>query len=247
MSRSRAAIPILLFGLLFVGNCTPRLPPPPVLSPLPPEQPIVSKDGTMVFVPAGGYWTEGKNGWVKVNVRAFWIDKTPVALAAYEKCFSTTPGRCSAATGSERCNWGKPDRKNYPVNCVSWWDAMSYCHVHGKRLPKDAEWEKAARGTDGRQFPWGTQQAPYDFSVLRFGTERYPVDYFPNAASPYGVLHMFGHFEWVDPNVDKSLLDRYDPSTGVRILRGPNVTGRLEDKATLVSPGFSFRCAKDAD
>jgi formylglycine-generating enzyme required for sulfatase activity len=197
----------------------------------------------MVFVPAGEYWTETPDGWKKLNVGAFWIDRTAVTVAAYSMC-----KECVPAAGRYFCFWGKPDRQNYPVNCVTWWNAMSYCHRQGKRLPRDPEWEKAARGTDGRSTPWGARKLVTDVSA-NWEPEQAPVDAYPEAASPYGVLDMFGHYEWVDPPLEfeVSRERHYDPQTGVGILRGREVTGHQEAEATLTGYNFSFRCVKDAD
>ncbi len=145
----------------------------------PPPPPPPPRDDGMVSVPAGEFFM-GCNERVdsecendekpgrRVSVKAFRIDKTEVTVAAYRKCVQA--GGCSAeglttafwsgkvqTKWSKYCNWDKPDRANHPINCVNWEHARRYCAWANKRLPTDAEWEKAARGTDGRKYPWGNK------------------------------------------------------------------------------------------
>ncbi len=92
-----------------------------------------------------------------------------------------------------------PGHENRPVVEVSWFGAVAYCAWLGKRLPTEAEWEKAARGTDGRKFPWGNN--PPDRERAHFGAgwnELIDVGRLPKGASPYGALDMAGNgWEWV--------------------------------------------------
>lgn len=153
----------------------------------------------MVLVPAGEflYGDEKK----KVNLPEFWIDKTPVTNAEY--------ARFVAATGHkppEHWKGKTPPRKiaDHPATYVSWHDAVAYAEWAGKRLPTEEEWEKAARGTDGRKYPWGDQSP--DSKLCNFGKNvggTTPVGkYSPQGDSPYGCMDMAGNvWEWVENQV----------------------------------------------
>ncbi|MGH7789226.1 MAG: formylglycine-generating enzyme family protein [Candidatus Binatia bacterium] len=103
-----------------------------------------------------------------VELTAFEIDTTEVTVAQYRACVEA--GACSAqglelptsGTADEpdlawTCNWGKPERDQHPINCLDWEAAAIFCKWVKKRLPTGKEWERAARGTDGRRYPWGNE------------------------------------------------------------------------------------------
>jgi formylglycine-generating enzyme required for sulfatase activity len=116
------------------------------------------------------------------------------------------------------CNWDKPGREDHPINCVTWQQAQTYCQWVGRRLPTEAEWEKAARGTDGRKYPWGNRDFKLAGRVANIADatakrnrlnwvvatwyddgfyETAPIGSFPSGASPYGALDMSGNvWEW---------------------------------------------------
>ena len=133
------------------------------------------------------------------------------------------------------CNAVQRDRADHPVNCVDFAQAASYCAFVGKRLPTEAEWEYAARGTDGRTYPWGNEEPGCDHAVTsgctrvasdKSGTK--PVGSFPFAKSPFGAVDMAGNvWEWVYDGYDPGMYSKgeatdpaADPVGATGILRG---------------------------
>ena len=190
----------------------------------------------MVLVPAGEF-TMGSNDASdeksphEVYLDSFWIDKFEVTNALYKKCVDT--GRCrppSLTTSWTRDSYyGNSQYDNYPVIYVSWNDANAFCAWPGKRLPTEAEWEKAARGTDKRIYPSGNT---FDENLLNNNAggkgDTTVVGNFPAGVSPYGALDMAGNvWEWVADWYDSSyytnspLNNPKGPSSGqARVLRG---------------------------
>lgn len=131
----------------------------------------------------------------KVTLHAFKIDKYPVTNAQY--------ARFVAATGHRPpLHWkqGKiPDgTERHPVTMINWYDAKAYAEWAGKRLPTEVEWERAARGTDGRRWPWGNTMDPLRLNTYYQIGSTTEVGSFPTGASPEGVLDMAGNVsEWV--------------------------------------------------
>ncbi|MEP7126401.1 MAG: SUMF1/EgtB/PvdO family nonheme iron enzyme [Byssovorax sp.] len=89
----------------------------------------------------------------EVTLAGFSIDLTEVTVAAYRLCVDAD--RCAPSIKFGQCNWGREGRDDHPINCVDWAQAKAFCAWVGKRLPTEEEWEYAARGRDGRRFPWG--------------------------------------------------------------------------------------------
>lgn len=139
----------------------------------------------------------------------FEIDQFEVTSAEYTACVDA--GECSEpfdsfGDGSD-CNWNRPGLDDHPINCVDWFQASDYCDFVGKRLPTEAEWEKAARGVDGRTHPWGEAPPSCDLAVMNdgglgcgTGTPTLPVgSRSPDSDSPYGLADAAGNvWEWVD-------------------------------------------------
>ena len=155
------------------------------------EAPVV---GEMVSIPAGTFMMGSVGDLAEafpqehpqhgVSVAAFHMDRTEVTVRAYE-------GRGAAGD----CNAGHSGRANDPINCVDWEQATAYCAWVGKRLPTEEEWEYAARGTDGRTYPWGNDEPRAQVCFERDNT--CAVGRFPAGDSPFGLHDMAGNVvEW---------------------------------------------------
>jgi serine/threonine-protein kinase len=171
----------------------------------------------MVYVPAGEFLMgsedydayDDEKPEHTVYLDAYWIYKHEVTNAQYRQCVDE--GECDVPSDVDQFN--NPDLDDHPVVYVNWFDADAYCQWAGGRLPTEAEWEKAARGTDGRKFPWGDtgvtgEKANYcdvncenewlDTSQDDGYKRTAPVGSYPDGASPYGALDMAGNvIEWV--------------------------------------------------
>ena len=191
----------------------------------------------LVLIPAGPF-TMGATRRV-VHLDAFYIDRTPVTNLQFQTFLEVTGYRPEdASAGRFLAHWprGKLPRElaHHPVVFVSWLDAKAYAAWAGKRLPTEAEWEKAARGTDGRKYPWGKGEptpARANFGKQHRGT--LPVASFPAGRSPYGVLDLAGNvWEWCD-DTDDPLFYREGPS------HNPHSTRRT-DRHSLVMRGGAW-------
>lgn len=174
------------------------------------------RDGmVMVYVPAGEFLMGSNSGEADeqpqhtIYLNAFWIDKTEVTVTQYRQCVES--GACSPPKNGE-CTYYQAGQIDHPVNCLRWEDAKTYCAWGGRRLPTEAEWEKAARGTNGWEFSWGNtfngtllnycdSSCPAQWRDMAYNdgfAYTAPVGSFPPGSSPYGTLDMLGNeWEWV--------------------------------------------------
>jgi formylglycine-generating enzyme required for sulfatase activity len=209
-------------------------------------------EADMVFIPAGEFWMGGTEEALKplrefcrqhttsdycqnvqydrdelprhlVMLDAFYIDRSEVTNALFEKFVKATGRLTSAEVERESAvwrvlpdgrsqrsqingaNWRAPNgpgsaaQPSHPLVHVTWFEAAAYCEWAGKRLPTEAEWEKAARGADGYRFPWGNDWDPTRSNSFKGAASGpAPVGSYPQGASPFGVQDMAGNvWEWV--------------------------------------------------
>ena len=157
---------------------------------------------------SGGYCSGGETPMHAVYLDAYHIDRFEVTNAKYSEC--VTENVCDAPennfSSTRSSYYNNPEYANFPAIYISWYDAEKYCSWAGKRLPTEAEWEKAAKGTAYfHVFPWGNEPLP-DCSLTNFSInannrclgDTTQVGSYPTGASPYGVLDMAGNVrEWV--------------------------------------------------
>jgi formylglycine-generating enzyme required for sulfatase activity len=184
-------------------------------------EPCASTTPMRILIPAGPFTRGSTRGSdderpVKVtSVPAFRIDRTEVTRGMYARCVAAH--RCAPLSVD------LSSEPELPVTGVTWHEARAYCAFAGGRLPSENEWEKAARGSDGREFPWGNEVDCKRANWGNFENEGpcagrapgkpVPVGSYPQGASPFGVLDMAGNvWEWV--------ADKYDRDPSRRVVRG---------------------------
>lgn len=254
----------------------------------PPQQdsgtPAPLLDVPMVLVPAGPLTpaTSGGPGRPEnsIQVAAFELDRSEVTVAQYRRCVRA--GGCDELnlTGTElpgqaafrqdpSCNWARPGRQAHPMNCVNWRQAAAFCRWAIKELPTEAQWERAARGSEGRLFPWGAEAPTCDLAVIKAPLEGCGEDSTgpvgsrsPKGDSPFGIQDMLG-------NVAEWMRDAYQPGAAQnwsaggaataaprRVVRGGSWINEPQELhlsgRSGYPPGYrlndlGFRCARSAE
>jgi formylglycine-generating enzyme required for sulfatase activity len=214
--------------------------------------------GARVTIP-GGTFTQGstheddERPVRKTSVKPFAIDTTEVTRGAYAKCVAAH--KCKPAEPPPAEVASDPQLPKLPVTGVDWSDAQAFCRYAGGRLPTEAEWEKAARGDDAREYPWGNDT---DCARANWGNfqgegpcaDKNPghpvaVGQYAGGASPYGVMDMGGNvWEWV--------ADKYEDDPKRHVVRGgsccsyfvgPRSANRNAWASTYRDGDLGFRCA----
>jgi formylglycine-generating enzyme required for sulfatase activity len=255
--------------------------PTPTLPPLPTPEPGAGAvrvnpvdRSEMAYIPAGQFIMGASDSDTaatgrpeekpqrKVFLDGFWIDKLLVTNAQYDACFQFKGCKDRVHDANKVFpHYGDPEYANHPAIYVNWFDAVAYCKWAGGRLPNEAEWEKAARGTDGRLYPWGNEPpnallANYE-NGAGYTTE---VTAHPQGASPYGLLDMAGNVrqwvqDWYSDNYYSQSPNSNPPgpeSGEERVLRGASwgdpadylrTTSRLKHLPSSPGDPRGFRCA----
>jgi formylglycine-generating enzyme required for sulfatase activity len=183
----------------------------------------------------------------EIYLDAFYIDENPVTNADYKKFIDETGYKPPylGLSWSRKYDWHNgvyPEGKeNCPVVLVSWHDAVAYCQWMGKRLPTEAEWEKAARGTDGRIWPWGNKWDSQKLACHGVGDTQ-PVGKFKAGKSPYGCFDMAGNvWEWIADLYGSG----YYQEAPVKNPQGPGVgVHHVLKGGAWIHSKLSVRCAK---
>lgn len=226
--------------------------------PAPPDDPTAN----MVLIPAGQFLFGEENE--PLDLPAFFIDRYEVSQAEYFQFMEYVRrtgdhGRCHPDEPPQKdhtpLHWGRPDITDprYPVVGLDFWDVYAYARWVGKRLPTEQEWEKAARGTDDRHFPWGDRWEPdrcnWGPTPDDKGRTLLAVDSMPEGISPFGCYHMLGNAaEWTSSFIDEDRRLHCGKGYCWRIghMAPYVVTYRMPGRTNLRDEGSGLRCALDA-
>jgi len=220
----------------------------------------------MVFVPGGelrmgtDQGDEYERPAHRVMVEAFFIDRTEVTCESYQKFMTATGRAAPPGWGQQVC---PPSAARWPVTGVTWDDAEAYARWARKRLPTEAEWEFAARGGDGRRYPWGNEwRAGYANAGDTTRRQLAEVGSYPQGASPFGVLDLAGNaWEWTADDLAAypgGRLPKGITGTGWKVMRGgawnsdpPFVTTTYRRgypaRGTNEYVRIGFRCAQSVE
>jgi sulfatase modifying factor 1 len=186
------------------------------------------------------------------EIEKFLIQKTEVTVLQYHECVKA--GKCPVIPKEDRCTYNWPDSMNHPINCITWYDANSYCNYIGARLPSEIEWEYAARnlGKDVK-YPWGNSPEPNcDLAIIDFngrGCGRrnlWPTCSIKKGNTKQGLCDIAGNaWEWTSSDYESG-------KEGYKVARGGGIssdnifstTFRKKYKKDFYYGGLSFRCAK---
>lgn len=219
----------------------------------------------MVEIPAGSFIMGSDNGGMdeaperEVYLDSYLIDKYPITNQEYKLFVDVTGHRLPPHWSGGSYPMGEG---NHPVVNVSWDDALEYAQWVGKRLPTEAEWEKAARSTDGRMYPWGDAFRKDQINSGNDHDGTTPINKFPEGKSVFGVMDMCGNAQewcsdWYDPGYysDGPLENPTGPMGGqTRVVRGggfvENSAGvrcaaRHQAAQASLQENIGFRCAKN--
>ena len=246
---------------------TPSPEPAPSVAPAPPAPP----EG-MIYIP-GGTFQMGynmANGDLQsgpphqVTVEPFFIDKFEVTIEAYSKNQNSAGQTGQTGQTEQTEQTGQTVETKKPMVNVTWREADSYCRSQGKRLPTEEEWEFAARGSDGRIYPWGNVFERGRANAAHPSGDFSPVGSFPDGDSPFGVSDMSGNaMEWTDSDFRVYEGSRYKPSgcsEPCKVIRGGAYFDREQDSTAVFRREYEpsilsrrrnayavlgFRCAKE--
>ena len=235
---------------------------------------VGAEPNEMVLIPAGPF-TMGSDDRLpdegpqhRVDLPAYKIDRYEVTNLQYKQFIDDTGHSSPDHFVNRTFPEGKAD---HPVTNVTWYDARDYCGWAGKRLPTEQEWEKAARGTDGRWFPWGNEfdiekaNTPQRWHVLEHDGDTTPVGSFPAGKSPYGLMDMSGNVwewtaSWYKPHPGNHRITQ-NYGEKYKVLKGGSWWDCSFYRCGISAPtfnrsfflqrtknkSFGFRCAKDVD